>query len=1132
LLETDMSEPNQSLEEFLFEAALTKHPAEERVAFLEGVCRDNPALRARLEVLLEGHFQAAGFLADSTNQIEQKAAPRRTEGEAGSTVIGRYKLLERIGEGGFGEVWMAEQKEPVKRRVALKIIKLGMDTKQVVARFEAERQALALMDHANIAKVLDAAATDTGRPYFVMELVRGVRITDYCDHHQLPTQERLQLFIQVCRAIQHAHQKGIIHRDIKPSNILVTLHDGLPVPKVIDFGIAKATQLDLTEKTLFTQFHQFMGTPAYVSPEQAEMSGLDVDTRSDIYSLGVLLYELLTGQTPFDSKELLAAGLDELRRRIREIEPVRPSTRLSAMSREELTTTAQRRGAEPPRLIHQVRGDLDWIVMKCLEKDRARRYETAKGLARDIERHLGNEPVMARPPSRLYEFRKTVRRHWVGFAAVGAVVAALAVGVAVSTLEAVRARQAEQDQNRLRYASDMNVARQALEENNLGRALDLLNRQRPASGQKDLRGWEWRYLWQQTRSDALFTLRHESDPIISLAASPDGNWLAIGTHHQGGLSVWDLRTRRMAVRLAKNEDNVQAVFSPTDPLLAFTSQAVTSSGQVKNTLRLWNTSTHRLEAEFPLEGKGVGIAFGDDGRTLVTSTSSGVQGQITLWRIPGATRLATFLSEQADYDIGTCFAATPDLSFAAYVLAGGGRLRVVDLHAGKELWTAVGANERVTALAFSPDGKTLASGGGFIDTNRNIRLWNVASGKVTGELEGHSFWIGSLVFWPDGKSLASSSADQTLRVWDVKSHECRNVLRGHRQEVWRLALLPDNKTLVSGAKDGAICFWDASVMHPRQPYITIPENTATWCFTPDSRSVLTVSQQGRASRWTGSDFQYQEPLVEMGTNWDELFQFSADGRFLAVGSSDGLVRIWDTSGRALRRQWTNATGKVLSLTFLASGNKLIGQSVSDHLFHEWDLATGLELRSWRGPDTFRFRVALPPDETACVTIDYDGGVVLRNLADNSKPKLDLDVWEGLGGSFSPDGKLFAVASGLGYARVWDTATWGQKATLGGFFNNVSSICFSPDIKRLATGVGNPPGDMLKLWDVHSWQEVFTFDSQFGALIGAAFSPDGNTIGTTEYDGSVHRVYLRRAPSWAEIEAAEQEQATNAGTKSD
>jgi serine/threonine protein kinase len=438
-----MNEPNPSLEELLFETALTKPSAGARAAFLDGVCRGNPTLRERLDLLLEGHFQAEAFLTTDPKKVEERPAQPTTADEATSTFIGRYKLLEKIGEGGFGDVWMAEQKEPVKRRVALKIIKLGMDTKQVVARFEAERQALALMEHPNIAKVFDGGATETGRPYFVMELVRGVRITEYCDQNHLTTCDRLKLFIQVCRAIQHAHLKGIIHRDIKPSNILVTEHDEVSVPKVIDFGIAKATQQELTDKTLFTQFRQFLGTPAYISPEQAELSGSDIDTRSDIYSLGVLLYELLTGKTPFEQAALAAAGLAGLRRTIQEAEPVRPSTRLRAMTKEELTTTAQRRRAEASKLISLVRGDLDWIAMKCLEKDRARRYETANGLAQDIERHIDNEPVSARPPSRLYEFQKTVRRHWVGFAAGASVLAVLAGGVIVSTLKTARARRSE-----------------------------------------------------------------------------------------------------------------------------------------------------------------------------------------------------------------------------------------------------------------------------------------------------------------------------------------------------------------------------------------------------------------------------------------------------------------------------------------------------------------------------------------------------------------------------------------------------------------------------------------------------------------------------------------------------------------
>jgi serine/threonine protein kinase len=339
-------------------------------------------------------------------------------GEKPGDRIGRYKLLQKIGEGGCGVVYMAEQTEPIRRRVALKIIKLGMDTRSFIARFEAERQALALMDHPNIAKVLDAGATDTGRPFFVMELVAGERITEYCDTRKLPTAERLRLFVQVCRGVQHAHQRNIVHRDLKPSNILVTEVDSQAVPKIIDFGIAKATGSQLlTDKTLFTAFEQFIGTPAYMSPEQAGLGRLDVDTRSDIYSLGVLLYELLTGTLPFENEELRNAALDQVLRTIREKEPPQPSTRLIRLTKQELTTVAQYRQTEAPRLFQLVRGDLDVIVMKALEKDRTRRYDTANRLATDVERHLRNEPVAARPHSQLYLFQRMLRRHKLPFAA-------------------------------------------------------------------------------------------------------------------------------------------------------------------------------------------------------------------------------------------------------------------------------------------------------------------------------------------------------------------------------------------------------------------------------------------------------------------------------------------------------------------------------------------------------------------------------------------------------------------------------------------------------------------------------------------------------------------------------------------
>ena len=362
--------------------------------------------------------------------------------EQPGTVIGPYKLLQQIGEGGMGVVFMAEQTEPIQRTVALKIIKPGMDTRQVIARFEAERQAVAMMDHPNIAKVLDAGTTDSGRPYFVMELVKGVPITKYCDEKHLPLRARLELFVQVCQAVQHAHQKGIIHRDIKPNNVLVAEYDNHAVPKVIDFGVAKATAQRLTERTMFTEFGQVLGTMEYMSPEQSKFNQLDIDTRSDIYSLGVLLYELLAGSTPFEGKRLHEAAFDEMLRIIREEEPPKPSTRLSSI--DTLPSVAANRHTEPARLSKDVRGELDWIVMKALEKDRNRRYETASGFAADIERHLHDEPVEAGPPSAAYRLKKFIRRNKAGVLAGSAIVAALVLGLTVASIGFLHARRQAQ----------------------------------------------------------------------------------------------------------------------------------------------------------------------------------------------------------------------------------------------------------------------------------------------------------------------------------------------------------------------------------------------------------------------------------------------------------------------------------------------------------------------------------------------------------------------------------------------------------------------------------------------------------------------------------------------------------------
>jgi eukaryotic-like serine/threonine-protein kinase len=628
----------QSPAEVIFFAALEKRTAAECIAYLDVACGDDNNLRQRVERLLAAHPQVGNFLEPPTaaqigaagdqgpppgdnspewsNTSETMSHAGPSDG-IGSVVAGKYKLLETLGQGGMGTVFMAQQIEPVKRLVALKLIKLGMDSRQILTRFAAERQALALMDHPNIAKVLDAGATDAGRPFFVMELVKGVPITRFCDERQLSPRERLELFIPVCHAIQHAHQKGVIHRDIKPTNVLVALYDDRPVPKVIDFGVAKAAGSQLTDASLVTGFGAIVGTPEYMSPEQAQLNQLDIDRRSDIYALGVLLYELLTGTTPIDRKRFGEHALLEIMRLIREEEPPRPSARLS--SSETLASIAATRKTEPARLTKLVRGELDWIVMKCLEKERSRRYEMANGLARDLERYLNGDVVEARRPSALYRLRKVMRKHRFAITAVSAFVGLLIVAAATSAVLAIKARRAEREA----IAAQMRLA-EAVEEAELAASrfqvdadlAELKSDQR--TGVLKL----IRTLKGMSPSDAavirsvdLDRQRRELREFVTMAALANGqafSTLLPPLSHEGNAirnsftsaskprvltagedktaRLWDLADgRQIAILRRKDEKVLGAGLSP-DGLTAFTD---CSDGVV----RLWETTDGTFRAE-------------------------------------------------------------------------------------------------------------------------------------------------------------------------------------------------------------------------------------------------------------------------------------------------------------------------------------------------------------------------------------------------------------------------------------------------------------------------------------------------------------------------------------------------------
>jgi serine/threonine protein kinase len=716
--------------EEIFLAVVEMSSPIERAAYLDQVCGDDAGLRRWIEGLLRSHEQGGSFLEGPLFE-PQPSLGDASQTEGPGSQVGPYKLLEPIGEGGMGVVYMAEQTRPVRRPVALKVIKPGMDTRQVIARFEAERQALALMDHPHIARILDAGATESGRPYFVMELVRGIPITEYCDRNRLSIAGRLDLFVLVCQAVGHAHQQGIIHRDLKPSNVLIALQDGTPVPKVIDFGIAKATgQQTLTDETLHTGFAQLLGTPMYLSPEQAELSGIDVDTRSDIYSLGVLLYEPLTGTTPFDQAALRRAPLDEVRRIIREQDPVPPSRRLEI---DVPTTISPSRGSSFSLHPSSFR-ELDWITMKALEKDRHRRYQTAGDLAADIERYRKHQPVEAGPPSAWYRARKFARRHRLGLtlAAIVVLSSAVAAGVwawSAGQLDQARRAAAEsriEVQRRAievrhhRYVADITLAFQLAQSGKGPEALELLDKYRPVPGEEDVRNFAW-YLLRRLCHAERRTLRGHKGRVYQVNFSPDGHTL-VSCGQDGTVRFWNAATgqplRTIPASNHMGEVN-SAAFSPDGRTL------VTGSDDGK--VRLWDAETCALQATIPAHQGAAGVRFTPNGRRLV---SGGMQDHLVkLWDLAPPRQAASVKASEADLETG---AFSPD----GKILATTG----VDGHV--RLWNLadlsprscflVQPREPVYGLAFSADGIRLATG----DALGFLKMWNPLSGELRQEFSG------------------------------------------------------------------------------------------------------------------------------------------------------------------------------------------------------------------------------------------------------------------------------------------------------------------------------------------------------------------------------------------------------------
>lgn len=1081
-----MTSPEEREEE-IFREAMQRAAGAERESYLVQVCAGDAALLARMRELLALEDDATSFLEPEQGPLRILVKASETWEKPGD-LIGRYKLIRKIGEGGFGVVYEAEQHEPVTRSVALKIIKPGMDSRQVVARFEAERQALAMMEHSSITKVLDAGTSASGRPYFVMELVHGLRITEFCERERLPLRQRLELMIQVCLAVQHAHQKGVIHRDLKPSNILIAGSDGEVVAKVIDFGIAKAVEGRLSGQSMVTAFHQFIGTPAYMSPEQAENVGGDVDTRTDIYALGVLLYELVTGRTPFEAA-FQESGVEALRKAILSREPTKPSSRLAILSPSEVAQAALTRQTDPAALKKAIRGDLDWIIIKCLEKDPDRRYQTASELGSDLRRYLNDQAVLAGPPSELYRLRKLIRRNRLAFGAGAAVAASLVIGLVVSLSLWTREREA-----RVRAVkAEGKAVRASLEAKGNLAWSDFLEANRLLAGGQD--------------ADALAYLAR------SVTINP--------TNHAATMRLLTLLSHNswmIPTAVTRHPESITGVaFSPDGKLMA----TACKDGLV----RVCDADTCKQEMEPLRHGSGVlSVKFSADGTLLVTTSWDQTA---RVWEVSTGKMISRLKHDSAVWMADFDREGERIVSAAA-----DGNARVWRTKTGQPLGDPLRHGASVRVARFSPDGRSICTA----SEDGTAAVWDAESFKRTTKMS-HDGWVLWAEFSPDGGRLATASADHTARVWDARTGQPITQGMRHGSDVLSARFSADGSRVVTASIDGTAQIWDAatgtsltSLAHRgavfsaefnesgTQVVTTSADQTAQlWsassgerlcqplkhqgavkaaCFRPNATGVATVSDEPVARVWIPLGPGVL-PLRIKEAHLAGSAVFSADEQSILTAASDNTAGINDAWTGESKGRWMVHQGVVSRAVFSPNGELIVTAS-ADHTAQLWNarscLPVGEPLRHDEGVISAQFS----PDGSCILTTSWDKTARLWDTNSHAITPPLRHEGHVISGMFSPDGTRVLTASGDYTARIWDARSGAPVGEPLRHNQQVNSARFSPDGRKIVTASLDSTG---RLWDGLTGAPLTNPLRHSEPLVNAEFSRDGARVVTASVDGT-------------------------------